>query len=761
MRRFLAIALALAATPAAAATFTVINTSDSGAGSLRQAILDANSSAGPHLIQFAIPGSGVHTITPATPLPTIAQTMTIDGYTQAGSSPNTLPFPQGLNTVLTIELNGQLLPLDLNALGLTIEAGGTVVRGLAINRFYIAGIWVSAGAGDGMKFVGNFIGTAPDGLSVPRGVGVTRQIRGLYVFGGIGHQIGGPDPADRNLISGNNLEEQNADGDGIVVGETADDIPSAVIRGNLIGVDKTVTVSLPNGIGIFGATGDQPLQIGGSGPGEGNIISGNGSIGIYAGTRGAALVIQGNIVGTDASGSLNLGNRAGGIILSPGHDAGGALVGGIGPGEGNVIAFNGGKPGWYPVGVSILSFSSNRVTVRGNRIYGNMSRGFAPDWAAPAPNDPGDADTGANNLQNSPMITGIDYGPPTVVHAAFNSAPSTTFDVDFYANPVCVLRPTAFPQAQDYVGTTQATTNASGDATIDYQLASPLLVGQGVTAMATDPDGNTSENSLSILLKVDPRSGPASGASVTLSGQSFEAGATVSVGGEAASNVVVTPPYTITATFPAKPAGSIHDVTVVNPGGLSGTRDNGWVADFADVPPDNPFHDDIVKLVSNEVTVGVGGGLYGVNDAVKRQAMAVFLLKAKHGLCYTPPPCTPPGVFADVACPSQFADWIEALLAEGITSGCGGGNFCPQVTVRRDQMAPFLLRALHGSSYQAPPCSGLFADVVCPSLFANWIEQLKAEGVTAGCGPPGYYCPGNPNTRGQMATFLVKALGLP
>jgi hypothetical protein len=761
MRMLIAIVSLCLATPIAAATFTVTNANDAGPGSLRQAILDANAAAGPHTIPFAIPGSGVHTISLTTPLPTITQTVTIDGYTQPGSSPNTLPFPQGTNAVLTIELSGQALPLDLNAVGLKIAAGGTVVRGLVINRCYITGIWVVAEAGDGMKFVGNFLGPSPDGLSVPRGVGVTRQIRGIYIFGGVDHQIGGPDPADRNLISGNNLEEMNAEGQGIIIVETVGVMPTGVIQGNLIGVDRTVAVSLPNGIGVATSTGDLPIVIGGSGPGEGNIISGNGGLGISATTRGELMTIQGNIVGTDATGTLNLGNRSGGIVLSTGHDGAGAIIGGVGPGEGNVVAYNGGKAGWYPAGISILSFSSNRVTVRGNRIFRNVSRGFAPDWAAPAPNDPGDADTGANNLQNSPMITGIDYGPPTVVHATFNSMPSTTFDIDFYANPVCIVRPTAFPQGQDYVGSTSVTTNASGDATIDFVLPAPLLVGQGVTAMATDPDGNTSENSLSLLLKVDPRSGPASGAAVTLSGQGFQAGATVTVGGEAASGVVVAPPYTITATFPAKLAGSVHDVTVTNPGGLSGTLQNGWVADFVDVPPGNQFYGDIVRLVANEVTVGVGGGFYGVNDPVKRQAMAVFLLKAAHGLCYTPPPCTPPGSFDDVPCPSAFADWIYALAAEGITGGCGGGNYCPLDTVRRDQMAPFLLKALHGPNYVAPACTGLFDDVPCPSLFANWIEQLKAEAVTTGCGNGTVYCPGSPNTRGQMATFLVKALGLP
>lgn len=761
MRKSLALVFVLVSAPLAATTFTVTNTADSGAGSLRQAIFDTASSAGPHTIQFAIPGGGVHTITPATPFPPITQPTTIDGYTQAGSSPNTLPFPQGLNTVLTIELSGQALPLTLDAKGLVIQAGGTVIRGLAMNRFYITAIEIVVGAGDGVQILGNFLGPAPDGLSVPRGIGVTRQIRGVFAFGGVGHQIGGANPADRNLISGNNFEEGNAEGVGIAVGETAGDIPTATVRGNLIGVDKTVTVALPNGSGVIFQTGDLPHQIGGSGPGEGNIVSGNAALGIYSTTRGSLITIQGNIVGTDASGTRNLGNRAGGIVVSTGHDMAGAIVGGIGPGEANVVAYNGGRGGGFSSGVGILSFSSNRVTVRGNRIYGNTPRGFAPDFVAPAPNDPGDTDTGANNLQNSPIITEVDYGPPTVVHATLQSTPSTTFDVDFYANPVCVARPTAFPQGQDYVGSTQVTTDASGNATIDYDLASPLLAGQGVTAMATDPEGNTSEHSLPLLLKVDPRSGPAAGAAVTLAGQEIEAGATATVGGEALLGSVVTAPYTIAGTTPSKAPGSIHDVTVTNPGGLSGTLDNGWVADFLDVPPGNQFYGDIVKLVANEVTVGIGGGLYGVDSPVTRQSMAVFLLKAKYGLCYTPPACTPPGVFADVPCPSTFAAWIEALLDEGITGGCGGANYCPLNTVRRDQMAPFMLKASHGSDYVAPACSGIFADVPCPSLFANWIEQLKAEGVTAGCGNGTIYCPAQPNTRGQMATFLIKALRLP
>ena len=71
--------------------------------------------------------------------------------------------------------------------------------------------------------------------------------------------------------------------------------------------------------------------------------------------------------------------------------------------------------------------------------------------------------------------------------------------------------------------------------------------------------------------------------------------------------------------------------------------------------------------------------------------MAVFLLKAKHGSSYVPPACT--GVFPDVACPSQYANWIEQLAAENITGGCGGGLFCPTNPVTRGQMAAFLSSA--------------------------------------------------------------------
>jgi hypothetical protein len=178
---------------------------------------------------------------------------------------------------------------------------------------------------------------------------------------------------------------------------------------------------------------------------------------------------------------------------------------------------------------------------------------------------------------------------------------------------------------------------------------------------------------------------------------------------------------------------------------------------FPDVPDTQIFYKFIETLFHNGVTGGCAGGGYCPDNNVTRAQMAVFLLKAKHGSSFVPPSCT--GVFPDVACPSQFADWIEELFHEAITGGCGNGNYCPDSSVTRQQMAVFLLKAEHGSTYTPPQCQGIFGDVTCPSQFADWIEQLAAEQITGGCGNNNY-CPTNPNTRGQMAVFLVKTFGL-
>ena len=118
------------------------------------------------------------------------------------------------------------------------------------------------------------------------------------------------------------------------------------------------------------------------------------------------------------------------------------------------------------------------------------------------------------------------------------------------------------------------------------------------------------------------------------------------------------------------------------------------------------------------------------------------------------------GVFTDVACPGPFTDWIEDLHAQGVVAGCGAGPaYCPDGAVSRQQMAVFLLKTLQGASYVPPACQGIFPDVPCSGAFAPWIEDLYTRQIAAGCGN-GNFCPGNPTTRGQMAPFLVKTFGL-
>jgi cysteine-rich repeat protein len=188
---------------------------------------------------------------------------------------------------------------------------------------------------------------------------------------------------------------------------------------------------------------------------------------------------------------------------------------------------------------------------------------------------------------------------------------------------------------------------------------------------------------------------------------------------------------------------------------------------FPDVPSDVPaphiFYNFIENLFHNGVTGGCAGGNYCPENGVTRAQMAVFLLKAKFGSNHVPPPCTG-GIFDDVPCTGgPFDPWIEELASLQITGGCGGGNYCPNNTVTRAQMAVFLLKTLEGFAYDPPDCAGVFDDVPCTpgTGFSDWIEELFARQITGGCSmAPPLYCPDNPNNRGQMAVFLVKTFSL-
>ena len=729
MKKLATVLFCCLAQPLAAATFTVTNTDDSGSGSFRQAILDANANAGADTIEFNIPGAGVHTITPATALPTIADQVLIDGYTQPGSSVNTDPV--GTNATLLIELDGTSTPFGV---GLTLSTASTI-RGLAFNGW-------SAGIGTqsfgGQVITGNFIGTDPSGTTaVPNGTGIN--------VGAGDATIGGATPAERNLISG------NSHGIYVLVGGTE-------IRGNLIGTDATGTLALGNTqSGVFCANfNGAGTTIGGSAAGEGNVVSGN-SQGIVVSQGGTVNVIQGNKIGVSASGNVPLGNGAGIITTTGGIDT---IIGGISPGEANEIAYNLGD------GVRISSGGLDNV-IRGNSIHHNGGLGIGLESGGPHFNDPQDADDGPNHSQNFPIVREVEQlGPQgagsTRIVGKFHSAPSNEFDLDFYANPACSNFPREFIEGETWLGHAPITTDGNGDATFDVTLPVQTEAGARIAVTATDSDGNTSELSQRIIFSIHPVSGPDTGGSAfNVFGTDFGDPTTLTVGGIPATNVNFVSDHQLSATMPAFAPGTSQDVVVTTPDGTTGTLIKGWVSDFLDVPGAQIFHDFVVKLVSNGITVGVGGGLYGVTQDTLRQQMAVFLLRAKYGLCYTPPPCTAQ-VFDDVPCSLIFAPWINELVAQGITGGCAGGgnNYCPASPVLRQQMAVLLLRTLGGTGYTPPACTvETFPDVPCSNQFAPWIYDLVARGITAGCGG-GLYCPTLSANRGQMATFITKTFGL-
>jgi hypothetical protein len=256
LRRFLLTAISLSPLLLPAATFTVINTSDAGAGSLRQAILGVNASVGPHAINFAIvPGSGVQTIAPISVLPAISNTVTIDGYSQPGSSANTLA--NGDNAVLLIRLDGVAVTNSFPA-ALQFYSSGNIVHGLVIVRFWDALAFYGS---SGSTVAGNFIGYDTDGVArgnTDTGVYITSA---LFERSG-GNVIGGTVPAARNIISGN--------GSGVFI--WLDRVGGNFVQGNFIGTDATGTLPRANTHGVFIQASTNNL-VGGTSPSARNIIS--------------------------------------------------------------------------------------------------------------------------------------------------------------------------------------------------------------------------------------------------------------------------------------------------------------------------------------------------------------------------------------------------------------------------------------------------------------------------------------------------------
>lgn len=364
---------------------------------LRGAIQEANFEPGADVIEFNIGGSGVKTISPNSKLPDITEQVTIDGYSQPGASPNSLVV--GDDAAIKIELKG----VDAGSSGLTVKASNVGISGLAINRFASAGISIEGGLG--ARIEGNFIGTDPAGLQDLGNSSAGVDINGASGSGA--NTIGGDEPAERNVISGNDSE----------------------------------------GVFIF-----------------------NGSVGNS---------LFGNYIGTKKDGTTALGNGTHGVDIVSGT---GNVVGGSPPAFANTIAFNGDTG----VQVGFIGNSPTGNSILRNSIFSNGGPGIDLQADGPTGNDPGDSDTGPNNLQNKPVLTSAKkVSGKTTVQGKLNSNPGKTFKVQFYSNPK------GTDEGKRFLFSRTISTDGSGNATFSFATIKRVALGQAITATATGADGTS------------------------------------------------------------------------------------------------------------------------------------------------------------------------------------------------------------------------------------------------------------------------------
>lgn len=522
--------------PTAIPDFTVRNTNDDGPGSLRQVILDANTDPDLNTIGFAIPGSGVHTIRPNSALPPLTQPVIIDGTTQPGSSCATASSP----ATLLIELDGTNANADW---GLVVEGGSSVVRGLVINRFG-GGISVqNPGASTpGETIACNYIGTDPSGtLAQPN------SFIGVSINGTSDNVIGGSVTGDGNLISGNGTQGIS------VVGNSAS---GNIIQGNLIGVNSSGTSALPNSDDGIDISAVINTQIGGTAAAARNIISGNlgNGIRLYAGDSNGTLV-QGNLIGTNASGTGAIPNSLDGIIIVGGNNitiggtsaARNVISGNNGNGirisccgsssnviqsnyvgvgvdgteplanlsngllidtgasnntvgnfatapngsNGNIIANNGGEG--VVIGISSTDASVDNE-VLGNSIYNNFLSGIDLGGDGLTANDSGIA---PNVGQNYPVLTSaVTEGTNVTIAGSLSGStllPNVEYHLEFFANAVCSTQ--GYGQGQTLLGALDVITDGAGNAPFSTTFAA--LTGETmITSTATNSQSaanNTSE----------------------------------------------------------------------------------------------------------------------------------------------------------------------------------------------------------------------------------------------------------------------------
>ncbi|HEX4590516.1 MAG TPA: FG-GAP-like repeat-containing protein [Gemmataceae bacterium] len=426
----------------APAVFTVSTTADAGAGSLRQAILDADAHPGLDSIQFAI-STGPQTIAPATALPDITDPVVVDGASQPGYSGTPL-----------IVLSGSAAPVGTSGLVLANHTGSTV-RGLEIINF-------------SKDFTGTFVDAA-----------------GINIRNGGGHTI----------------------------------------QGDYIGTDGTTAD--PNGYAGVLVNNSANNLIGGTTAAARNVISGNGGVGVFvANPLSTGNSIQGNYIGTDATGAHAIPNGAanfsiGGIVIA-GFGANGSVpvgknnVGGTAAGAGNLIAFE-------RFAVQVVGSSGNPIL--GNSMHDN-GVGILLDSTFHPNHPPTDNVTGGNDHQNQPLITGVAAAGATLsglqITGMLTSTPNTQFRIEMFRSTKSGADGWGNGQGEALLGTATVTTDASGNASFSVQTAT-VPAGQYVVATATNvATGDTSPFSKPMAIPGSIGGGTTSGTGFAIAAASGE-----------------------------------------------------------------------------------------------------------------------------------------------------------------------------------------------------------------------------------------------
>ncbi|MEZ5729475.1 MAG: cadherin domain-containing protein [Burkholderiaceae bacterium] len=553
--------------------------------SLREAILAANNTpngpGGGDRIDFIIPDAlvgGAHTIALTSALPQITDAVLIDATTE----------PDYVGTPMVV-LDGAALPVAPGNSGLRLDAGssGSTIRGLVLVNMGQAGIAVTDSSSH--VIAGNQIGVATDGvtaagnaehgivvsgtssnLTIGGGIGADRNLiggnsqsgirldgagvsqvdilgnyigitrignaavgngaYGIEIVGAVDVHVGGTNAADGNVVSGNG-------GDGILV----DGAATTVIEGNLVGTDAFGAYAIANtGIGISVLNGAIGTQIGGQYGVAGNIIAGNGTLGIaIAGAGTTATAVQGNVIGLGSGATVQIANGGTGIAITGG--ASGSLIGGIAS-QRNVISANGAEGiyidgaattgntvdanyiGTAGDGVAVIGNTFNGIVLTngahdnliggavGNRIAGSNAAGINLTATAGTGNallrnlvwnsaqlgidlgndgvdvnDIGDGDTGPNDHLNHPVLVAANSsGGNSSITGTLDAEPSTSYRIEFFSVPAGQDHASGHGEAQVYLGATTVVTDGSGHADIGVFLTGMSITGGDlVTATAT------------------------------------------------------------------------------------------------------------------------------------------------------------------------------------------------------------------------------------------------------------------------------------